>query len=66
MAEWFFRDPTQNRLRRGVFPQVADLIEAIQTYVDRRNQAPKRFFWTARATDTLAKIHCASRALDMG
>lgn len=56
MVERFFRDPTQNRLRRSAFSHVADLIEAIHDHLDRHNQAPKPFIWTARASDILAKV----------
>ncbi|MGH8379080.1 MAG: IS630 family transposase [Gammaproteobacteria bacterium] len=64
MVERFFRDITANRIRRGAFPSLADLIEAIYEYLDRHNDAPKPFIWTARATDILAKVQRARRALD--
>ncbi len=66
MVERFFRDLTQNRLRRGTFAHVADLIEAIHHYLDRHNEAPKPFIWTARASDILAKVQRAHRALNNG
>jgi hypothetical protein len=43
MVERFFRDLTQNRLRRGVFRDLEELIMAIGTYIDRHNESPKRF-----------------------
>ncbi|MGH9477049.1 MAG: IS630 family transposase [Terriglobales bacterium] len=64
MVERFFRDLTHNRLRRSAFSHVADLIDAIHDYVDRHNQAPKPFIWTARAHDILAKVQRAARVLD--
>ena len=64
MVERFFRDLTQNRLRRSAFRHVADLIEAIHDHLDRHNQAPKPFIWTARATDILAKVQRAAQKLD--
>lgn len=63
MVERFFRDLTQNRIRRGVFRHVAELIEAIHDYLDRHNQAPKPFIWTARANDILAKVTRGRQAL---
>jgi transposase len=66
MVERFFRDLTQNRLRRGVFRDVEELIEAIESYIDRHNESPKPFIWTARATDILEKVKRARRALDKG
>ena len=47
MVERFFRDLTQNRLRRGVFRDLEELIMAIGTYIDRNNESPKPFIWTA-------------------
>ena len=40
MAERFFRDLTQNRLRRSVFRDVEELIVAIDGYVDKHNENP--------------------------
>lgn len=66
MVERFFRDLTQNRLRRGVFRSVEELIDALDQYVDTHNQNPKPFIWTAKATDILAKVIRAKAALDKG
>jgi hypothetical protein len=62
MVERFFRDLTQNRLRRGVFHDVEDLIMAIGEYIDRYNEQPKPFVWTATASDILAKVTRAREA----
>ena len=64
MVERFFRDLTQNRLQRGVFRDLEELITAIGTYIDRHNQSPKPFIWTARADDILAKVTRARRTLN--
>jgi hypothetical protein len=56
MVERFFRDLTPNRLRRGIFRDVEELIMAIGTYIDRHNESPKPFIWTARAADILEKV----------
>ena len=66
MVERFFRDLTNNRLRRGVFRSVEELIEAVETYIDRHNENPKPFIWTASATDILEKVKRARKALDKG
>jgi len=63
MVERFFRDLTQNRLRRGVFRDLEELVMAIGTYIDRHNEDPKPFIWTARASDILEKVKRARRAL---
>jgi hypothetical protein len=41
---------TQNQLRRGVFRDVEELIMAIEGYIDRHNENPKPFIWTAKGT----------------
>jgi transposase len=64
MVERFFRDLTQNRLRRGVFRDVEELITAIETYIDHHNESPKPFIWTARAADILEKVNRARRTLN--
>src|ERR1700735_4168151 len=51
MVERFFRDLTENRLRRGVFRSVQELIEAIGEYIDHHNEHPKPFIWTTKAAD---------------
>lgn len=56
MVERFFRDLTVNRLRRGVFRSVFELILALDEFVDRHNEHPKPFIWTAKAQDILAKV----------
>lgn len=64
MIERFFRDLTQHRLRRGVFRDVVELITAIDEYVDRHNEQPKPFIWTASANDILEKVKRSRKALD--
>jgi transposase len=64
MVERFFRDITENRIRRGVFRSVPELISAIQDYIHNHNQSPKPFIWTAKASDILEKVTRARRTLD--
>lgn len=63
MVERFFRDLTVNRLRRGVFHSVADLVQALETYIAHHNRDPKPFIWTAKANDILAKVTRARKKL---
>ena len=65
MVERFFRDLTQNRLRRGAFRDVEELIMAIGDYIDRHNENPKPFIWTAKASDILEKVKRARRSLNI-
>ncbi len=63
MIERFFRDLTQNRLKRGVFRDLEELIMAVEAYIDRHNLSPKPFIWTASANDILQKVTRARKAL---
>lgn len=63
MVERFFRDLTTDRLRRGVFHSVPDLIASIEGYVASHNENPKPFIWTAKAKDILQKVIRANNRL---
>jgi transposase len=63
MVERFFRDITTERLRRGVFRCIPDLIGAIKDYIAVHNKDPKPFVWTAKANDILQKVIRANRHL---
>jgi transposase len=63
MIERFFRDLTESRIRRGVFRDLEQLIIAIGEYIDRHNESPKPFIWTAKASDILEKVTRARIAL---
>jgi transposase len=62
MIERFFRDLTENRIRRGIFQDIEQLITAIGDYIDRHNDNPKPFIWTAKAKDILEKVTRAQAA----
>jgi transposase len=64
MVERFFRDLTESRIRRGVFKDLEQLIVAIGDYIDRHNQNPKPFIWTAKANDILEKVTRAQASLN--
>ncbi len=63
MIERFFRELTDKRIRRGVFQDLEQLITAIGDYIDRHNESPKPFIWTAKADDILEKVTHAQAAL---
>ncbi len=56
MVERFFRDITTERIRRGVFTSVLELITAIDDYIAHHNRQPKPFIWTKTARDILQKV----------
>jgi transposase len=63
MVERFFRDISENRIRRDSFTSVNELEQAIAQYIEHHNHNPKPFIWTARADDILAKVTRAKAAL---
>lgn len=63
MVERFFRDITVNRLRRGVFTSVPELVAAIDEYIAHHNTQPKPFIWTKSACDILQKVIRANSRL---
>jgi hypothetical protein len=52
------------RLRRGIFPDVEELIVAIGDYVDKHNDNPNPLVWTTKASDVSEKVQRARGALD--
>ena len=56
MVEGVFADLTKRRLRRGAFASVDELIKAIISYLEHRNQEPRPFVWTASVASILAKL----------
>ena len=64
MVERFFRDLSENRIKRGVFHSVAELEGAITGYLKRHNENPKPFIWTAKASDILEKVTRGRKSLD--
>ena len=64
MVERFFRDITDQQIRRGVFRSVAELVEVIYRYLEEHNKSPKPFIWTASAKDILAKVTRGCRTLN--
>ena len=63
MVERFFRNLSEDRLKRGVFKSVDELICAIDLFVLAHNEAPKPFIWTASARDILEKVMRAKAKL---
>ncbi len=64
LVERWFREITQKRIRRGSFRSVPELIDTIMDYIDRYNQEPTPFVWTAKAQDIVAKVSRARAVVD--
>jgi len=56
LVERFFGKITQDRIRRGVFKSVFQLVDAIHAYIDSQNCNPKPFTWTKSAEQILKKL----------
>jgi transposase len=63
MVERFFRDISEQCIRRGVFKSVKELNQSVSAYITQHNEDPKPFIWTAKATDILAKVKRARQKL---
>ena len=63
MVERFFRNLSEDRLKRGVFKSVDGLVAAIELFVLAHNETPKPFIWTKSAQDILQKVMRAKAKL---
>ena len=56
LVEGWFALLTLRRIRRGVFPSVAALEDAIRAHIAATNENPKPFVWTKSADDILDSV----------
>jgi len=56
LVERWFRELTDQAIRRGVFHSVPDLITAIEAFLAAHNDDPKPFVWTASVDAILKKV----------
>jgi transposase len=64
LAERWFRELTEKRIRRGTFRSVPELIAAIEEHVAVRNAEAKPFAWTATAEGIIQKVRRGRVALE--
>ena len=64
LVERWFRNLTDQAIRRGVFRSVPELIAAIEAYLKANNDNPKPFVWTATAEEILEKVRRGRLALE--
>ena len=64
MVERFFGKLTDERIRRGVFKSVVELIKAIHDYIESHNRNSKPFVWTKTADEIIAKLAPVYQLLD--
>lgn len=63
LVERFFGELTERQIRRLAVTSVAQLIAAITHYIDRRNEHPTPFVWTATVQHILKKVGKANATL---
>ncbi len=61
--EAWFKLLTERRLRRGVFNSVVVLVDAIDMWVEHRNNDPKPFIWHKTAEEIITKVKRGRTAL---
>ncbi len=59
LVERFFSELTERRLRRRAVNSVDELIDAINRYIDQRNENPTPFVWTATVQQIMKKVNKA-------
>ncbi len=64
LVERWFREITTKRIRRGAFPSVEDLVQAIEEYLKHNNENPKPFVWTATVDQILTKVSKCKATLE--
>lgn len=64
LIERFFGELSQRQLKRLAVTSVDQLIDAITTYIERRNEDPKPFVWTASVQHILEKVTKARATLE--
>ena len=63
LVERFFGELTERQIRRFAVTSVDQLIAAITQYIDRRNEQPTPFVWTATVQQILKKVGRANATL---
>ena len=63
LVELLFNELERRQLKRLAVTHVQELVAAIKSYLDRRNENPVPFIWTASADKILRKVRRAQRSL---
>ena len=64
MERWFAKI-TNQRIRRGTFKSVPELIAAIDDYIKQNNSNPRPFVWTKSAAEIILKVNRGRNTLKM-
>jgi transposase len=63
-VEGFFARLTRRRLKRGTFPSLVSLQEAINRFIEHHNQQPRPFVWKADPKDIIAAAKRGHQTLE--
>jgi transposase len=63
LVERWFKELTDQRLRRGRFTSVTDLTEAVELWAEHWNHDPRPFVWTKTADEIITKVSRGRAAL---
>lgn len=64
LVERWFRELTEQAIRRGVFLNVPDWEQAIADYLAAWNESPRPFVWTATVENLVRKLDRARQKLE--
>jgi hypothetical protein len=64
LIERWFAELTNQRIRRGSFLSVDDLVTAIEDFLTAWNENPKPFVWTATVESIVAKLTRCCQTLE--
>ena len=63
LVERLFKELTDRRIRRGAFTSVANLIDAVDTWVEHWNDDPKPLIWHKTDEGIITKVRSGRAAL---
>jgi hypothetical protein len=64
LDERWFRDITDDAIRRDVLPSVPDLVSTFENYLNAHNSDPMPFVWVASTESILEKVSQGRVALE--
>jgi len=65
LVERWFGKITNQRIRRGTFKSVPEMIAAIDDYIKHNNSNPRPFVWTKSAAEIILKVNRGRNTLKM-
>lgn len=66
LVERWFGEITRKRIRRGIFHNVPELVQAIDSYIKCTNKNPRPFVWAKSADEIIQKVNRCKAILKSG